>query len=71
MLLERERAGGTGDTPPHTLLSSIGADGGKNVGNKERERKTEIEICRISWYFLGVCEKQEKKMRKQTETKGN
>lgn len=35
MLQERERTGGTGDTPPHTLLSATGPGGGGGGANKE------------------------------------
>lgn len=45
MLLERERTGGTGDTPPHTLLSSTGPDGegGGDVGNKGGEENRNVQ----------------------------
>ncbi len=56
MLLERERTGGTRDTPPHTLLSSAGPDGGGGLQEIKWERKTEKrknagekETYKISW----------------------
>lgn len=57
MLLERERTGGTGDTPPHTPLSStwLGRGGGGWGGGVKRERKPEEQEPTYSPAELALC----------------